>query len=46
MQLKIEYLSVDELKPYERNNKKHEDFDVGEIAKSLVIKLYSFAKKT
>lgn len=35
MQLKIEYLSVDELKPYERNNKKHEDFDVGEIAKSI-----------
>lgn len=35
MELKIEYLSVDELKPYERNNKKHEDFDVGEIAKSI-----------
>lgn len=34
--LKIEYLSVDELKPYERNNKKHEDFDVGEIWKDIV----------
>jgi hypothetical protein len=35
MELKIEYIAVDELKPYERNNKKHEDFDVGEIAKSI-----------
>lgn len=34
-ELKIEYISVDKLKPYERNNKKHEDFDVGEIAKSI-----------
>jgi DNA modification methylase len=35
MELKIEYIAVDELKPYEKNNKKHEDFDVGEIAKSI-----------
>ena len=35
MELKIEYISVNDLKPYEKNNKKHEDFDVGEIAKSI-----------
>lgn len=35
MQLKIEYIPIDELKPYERNNKKHQDFDIGEIAKSI-----------
>lgn len=35
MELKIEYIKVDELKPYEKNNKKHEDFDVNEIAKSI-----------
>lgn len=35
MELQIEYISVDDLKPYERNNKKHEDFDIGEIAKSI-----------
>jgi hypothetical protein len=35
MELKIEYIAVDELKPYKKNNKKHEDFDVGEIAKSI-----------
>lgn len=35
MELKIEYISVDKLKPYEKNNKKHEDFDIGEIAKSI-----------
>jgi site-specific DNA-methyltransferase (adenine-specific) len=35
MELKIEYIAVDELKPYEKNNKKHEDFDIGEIAKSI-----------
>lgn len=33
--LHIEYLSVDDLKPYEKNTKKHEDFDVSEIAKSI-----------
>ena len=35
MELKIEYIAVDKLKPYEKNNKKHEDFDIGEIAKSI-----------
>jgi DNA modification methylase len=35
MELKIEYIAVDELKPYEKNNKKHENFDIGEIAKSI-----------
>ena len=35
MELKIEYLPITELKPYGRNNKKHEDFDIGEIAKSI-----------
>jgi hypothetical protein len=35
MELKIEYIAVEDLKPYEKNNKKHEDFDVGEIAKSI-----------
>ena len=35
MKLKIEYIAVQDLKPYENNNKKHEDFDIGEIAKSI-----------
>lgn len=35
MKLEIEYLPIAELKPYERNNKKHADFDIGEIAKSI-----------
>lgn len=35
MQLKIEYIPIDELKPYERNNKKHVDYDIDEIAKSI-----------
>ena len=35
MELKIEYIAVEDLKPYEKNNKKHEDFDIGEIAKSI-----------
>lgn len=34
-QLKIEYISVNGLKPYERNVKKHVDFDVENIAKSI-----------
>ncbi len=29
MQLKIEYIPIDELNPYERNNKKHEEYDIG-----------------
>lgn len=35
MELKIEYIAVEDLKPYEKNNKKHEDFDIGEIARSI-----------
>ena len=35
MELKIEYIAVKDLKPYEKNNKSHEDFDIGEIAKSI-----------
>lgn len=35
MELSIEYLPIDSLKPYKRNNKKHDDFDIGEIAKSI-----------
>lgn len=35
MQLKIEYIPIDKLKPYERNNKKHIDYDIDEIAKSI-----------
>ena len=35
MELKIEYIAVEDLKPYQKNNKKHEDFDIGEIAKSI-----------
>lgn len=35
MELKIEYIAVENLKPYEKNNKKHEGFDIGEIAKSI-----------
>lgn len=35
MELCIEYLPIEALKPYERNNKKHEDFDIDEIATSI-----------
>lgn len=35
MQLKIEYIPIDKLKPYERNSKKHEEYDIDEIAKSI-----------
>lgn len=35
MTLQIEYIEIDKLKPYKRNNKKHIDFDIGEIAKSI-----------
>ena len=35
MELKIEYIAVEDLKPYEKNNKRHEDFDIREIAKSI-----------
>lgn len=35
MELKIEYLKVADLKPYERNTRKHETKDVDNIAKSI-----------
>lgn len=35
MELKIEYLPVKQLKPYRKNARKHTDYDVGEIAKSI-----------
>lgn len=35
MQLKIEYLKINDLKPYERNTRKHEEHDVDQIAKSI-----------
>lgn len=35
MQLKIEYLPIDELKAYEKNTRKHEMYDVSQIAKSI-----------
>ena len=35
MELKIEYLAVDKLKPYEKNTRKHETKDVDNIAKSI-----------
>lgn len=34
-ELQIEYIEIGKLKPYERNNKKHTDEDVSEIAKSI-----------
>ena len=33
--IKIEYLSVDSLKPYEKNTRKHKDLDVKNIATSI-----------
>lgn len=33
--LKIEYIPIDQLTPYERNARKHADFDVDVIAKSI-----------
>lgn len=33
--LKIEYLPIQELKPYEKNARKHEDYDVSQIAASI-----------
>lgn len=33
--IKIEYLPINSLKPYERNARKHNTYDVGEIAKSI-----------
>lgn len=34
-ELQLEYIEVGKLQPYERNNKKHTDEDVSEIAKSI-----------
>ena len=33
--IKIEYLSVKELKPYERNQRKHADYDISQIMVSI-----------
>ena len=33
--LKIEYVDVTKLKPYDKNTRKHEDYDVSQIAKSI-----------
>ena len=33
--LKIEYVDVVKLKPYDKNTRKHEDYDVSQIAKSI-----------
>ncbi len=35
MELKIEYLPIDKLKPYDKNTRKHEALDVDNIAKSI-----------
>ena len=35
MELKIEYLPIKALKPYEKNTRKHKDLDVDNIAKSI-----------
>ena len=35
MELKIEYLPVGQLKPYEKNARKHEEHDVDAIVKSI-----------
>ena len=35
MKLNIEYIPVNNLKPYEKNARKHEEYDVGQIAESI-----------
>ena len=35
MELKIEYLPITDLKPYDKNTRKHEKLDVDNIAKSI-----------
>jgi hypothetical protein len=35
MDLKIEYLAVSDLRPYEKNARKHKKLDVDNIAKSI-----------
>lgn len=33
--IKIEYLSIDKLKPYEKNTRKHDEDDIAQIKKSI-----------
>ena len=42
MELKIEYIAVEDLKPYEKNNKKHDDVQTNNVAES--IKQYGFVQ--
>lgn len=35
MELKIEYIKIDELTAYDKNARKHENYDVEQIAKSI-----------
>lgn len=35
MELKIEYVNPSQLKPYDKNTRKHADYDVAQIAKSI-----------
>lgn len=35
MELKIEYLPIEQLKPYNKNTRKHQDLDIDNIAKSI-----------
>lgn len=35
MQMKLDYLSIDKITPYEKNARKHQDFDVDAIIKSI-----------
>lgn len=35
MELKIEYLAIGKIKPYDKNARKHEKYDVEQIAKSI-----------
>ena len=35
MNIKLEYVSVNELVPYDKNTRLHEDYDVSQIAKSI-----------
>lgn len=33
--LNVEYIPVGKLNPYDKNTRKHEDYDVSQIAKSI-----------
>lgn len=35
MELKIEYINIDKLKAYDKNARKHEQYDIEQIAKSI-----------